>query len=221
MDKLLSVKDTEKARKWLDERIECKELQANRHMANCSPTCKEDHRKRKLGGRSKSKELVEDYVSPYNREMLASGLPLKTLISGTKDNFMTEKKKSKKNPNKNKSASKRKKTDPQEFKLRTASRSRSRSPSNDRNNDKSKSKNKSPSKKRRMTEMSISEFKDGKRYTKTAPRQTRRDQERSKSKSKSQSNSRSRSNSRSSRKPLKQISISNFSASPSKKNANK
>jgi hypothetical protein len=80
-------------------------------------------------GRSKSKELVEDYVSPYNRDMLASGLPLKTLITGSKEAYNTEKKAKRKHDKENSKRSRKglSTTRSKGFKLRTASRSRSRS----------------------------------------------------------------------------------------------
>lgn len=130
-EKLLSIKDSESAKKWLDGRKQSKELTGNRHVQGCEENFKESNDECVHRGRSKSKQIVQEYVSPYNKSMLGSGLPLKTLISGSKFAFEEDKKKGKRN-NKNGQSSKGGKNDessqsPKKIRRRSKSRSRSRS----------------------------------------------------------------------------------------------
>ena len=99
-ENLLSIKDASAAKKWLDGRKQSRELTGNRHMKGCEENFRESDDKFVHRGRSVSKEMVQEYVSPYNKSMLGSGLPLKTLISGSKVAFDEEKKKARRSSKK-------------------------------------------------------------------------------------------------------------------------
>lgn len=171
--------------------------------------------KSRLRGRSKSKEMMEDYISPYNKDMLASGLPLKTIISGTKDAFNTDKKKRKRGQSKENPKRRRKGlTSAKGYNLRTASRSRSKS---------SRSRSKSG---RKRVEISISDF-GNQNTNQSKPRSRSKSQARkvrtTAGRRAGRGGSKSRSKSRGKNTgPLTQVNISDFnvthnSKSPSKK----
>lgn len=106
-ENLLGIKDSESAKKWLEGRKQSKELTGNRHITGCEENFRDRSDNFVHRGRSKSKEIVQEYISPYNKSMLGSGLPLKTLISGSKAAFEDDKKKAKRSSKKERSKSRK------------------------------------------------------------------------------------------------------------------
>lgn len=212
--KLFDASQSAQAKQWLENRTKHNALQGNRHITGCESNNPSQNKiEKRVNGknrnRSKSKEVVENYVSPYNKNMLASGLPLKTLIKGSKEAFNTDKKNRRRLKSKENKRRKRKLTSAKEFKLRTASRSRSRA-------------RPSSSSRQCLNEISITEFKS---QSNSQPFFYRSDRKGNRSKNRNNSDlnrSKSRSRSTSKNRSKKKVRISNFqvphkSKSPSRK----